>query len=81
MSHWDNRSTLWKRLAVTIYKKKKKKSTSDNQLTLLIITIFICRTSMYLFIIILYKLGGITYIFSLQMFCRVWSMVLTKLKE
>lgn len=30
MSHWDNRSTLWKRLAVTIYKKKKKKSTSDN---------------------------------------------------
>lgn len=25
MSHWDNRSTLWKRLAVTIYKKKKKK--------------------------------------------------------
>lgn len=30
MSHWDKRSTLWKRLAVTIYKKKKKKSTSDN---------------------------------------------------
>lgn len=25
MSHWDKRSTLWKRLAVTIYKKKKKK--------------------------------------------------------
>lgn len=32
MSHWDKRSTLWKRLAVTIYKNKKqnKKRTSDN---------------------------------------------------